>query len=66
MNAYLFCKRKRSLLRDSFFVYEPKLMMGRLTVIVSFETAKFRAEGGKILRISQSRNLGVMCLKNDI
>ena len=47
-------------------MYEPKLMMGRLMFIVSFETAKFRAEGGKILRISQSRNLGFMCLKNDI
>ena len=53
-------------MRDIFFVYEPKLMMDRLMFIVSFETVKYRAQGGKILRISQSRNLGVMCLKNDI
>ena len=51
---------------DSFFVYEPKLMVDRLMFIVSFETVKYRAQGGKILRISQSRNLGVMCIKNDI
>ena len=61
-----FAKGKEVCCVTVFFVYEPKLMMDRLMFIVSFETVKYRAQGGKILRISQGRNLGVMCLKNDI
>ena len=38
--------RKRSLLRDIFVVYEPKMMTGRLMFIVNFEKVKLRALGG--------------------